>query len=88
MNYGTEIAVSFGREARGVFVRKEFCQAVLGVILIAGSGLFGAVHAEFGSKEREQKKEKVQLTVVEKKQSNTQDRNGETQKQRARDRRL
>jgi hypothetical protein len=76
-------AGQFGRIA----MRKGFCRGVLSGILIAWLCLTSGAHADTGSREREPKKEKVQLTVVEKKQSEKPDRNrGEQEKQRSRDR--
>jgi hypothetical protein len=68
-------------------MRKRFCGGVLSGILIACLGLTSGARADTGSMEREPKKEKVQLTVIEKKQSEKPDRNREEQgKQRSRDR--
>ena len=68
-------------------MRKGFCGGVLSGILIACLCLASGAHADTGSTERDQKKEKIQLTVVEKKQNEKLDRNREGQeKQRSRDR--
>ena len=70
-----------------IAMRKGFCGGVLSGILIAWLCLTSGAHADTGSREPEPKKEKVQLTVVEKKQSEKPDRNrGEQEKQRSRDR--
>jgi hypothetical protein len=66
--------------------KKEFCQSVLGAILIACSLVVGAARAETDSKEREQK-QKVELRVVEKKQNDKPARNNENRGQRPPDRR-
>lgn len=68
-------------------MRKGFGRDVLSAILIACLWLASGAHADAGSKEPEQRKERVQLTVVEKKQSEKPDRNREEQeKQRFKDR--
>jgi len=75
--------VSPGRVA----MRKRFGGSVLSGILIACLCLVSGARADTGSWGGEQKKERVQLTVVEKKQSEKPDRNREQQeKQRSRDR--
>jgi hypothetical protein len=61
--------------------RKRCYQAALGAILLAGSWLVGGVQAESGSKERE-RKTKVELMVVEKKQSEKAPRSNDTRRQR------
>ena len=68
-------------------MRKGFGGGVLSGILIACLCLVSGAQAGTASGERDQKKERVQLTVVEKKQSEKPDRNREQQeKQRSRDR--
>ncbi|MFY9609993.1 MAG: hypothetical protein WAU45_15405 [Blastocatellia bacterium] len=66
--------------------RKGCYRVVLGAILLAGWSLVGAPQAESGSKDREQKK-RVELMVVEKKQSERPARNNETRGQRPSQRR-
>lgn len=66
--------------------KKRCHQVVLSAILLASSWLVGAAQAEAGSKEREQKK-RVELMVVEKKQSEKPARNNDTRGQRPPDRR-
>ena len=79
-------SVEAGQPGR-VAMRKRFCGGVLSGILIACLCLVPGAQADTGSGERDQKKERVQLTVVEKKQSEKPDRNREQQeKQRSRDR--
>lgn len=66
--------------------KKRCHQAALGAILLAGSWLAGAAQADSGPKEREQKK-RVELMVVEKKQSEKPARNNDTRGQRPPERR-
>lgn len=61
-------------------------QALLSVILLAASSLVGFAQAQSAPKEREQKK-RVELMVVEKKQSEKPVRNNDTRGRRAPDRR-
>ena len=82
-NFSSGEAGQPGRVAMG----KGFCGGVLSGMLIACLCLVSGARADTGSREGEQKKEKVQLTVCEKKQSEKPDRNREQQeKQRSRDR--
>lgn len=67
--------------------KKGCYRAMLGAMLLAGSGLVGAAQPQPGSSERAQKK-RVELVVVEKKQSERPARNSETRGQRPPDRRL
>jgi hypothetical protein len=66
--------------------KKRYHQAVLSAILLAGLLPVGAAQADSGPKEREQKR-RVELMVVEKKQSEKPARNNDTRGQRPPDRR-